>query len=168
MKFVIIFISVFFSHTLLGSSIAKYSVEPGALHTGGSAVVENLSHPSKFIVNLKYQLKKKIYVPIDDEKLKGEIDYELPIEFKNERGYQELEVLKHIELDEAILNFEKKADFGKLKNAYYFQVLPKNGKSKVDVIYHPSLPGVGWGKIDIFIIIKKLGIDHYQVTLKAL
>lgn len=161
------FFLLIFSFNLYASSIAKYSVEPGALHTGGSAIVENLKNDSKFVVNIKYQLKKKVYVPVDDEKLKGETDYELPIEFKTERGYQELEALKTIEVEEAILKFVKRADFGKLKQAYYFQVLPKNGKSKVDVIYHPTLPGVGWGQIDIFIIIKKLGIDHYQVTLRS-
>ncbi len=159
---------VLLSPIIFANTIVKYNVDPGVLHTGGSAIVENLKHDSKFLVNIKYQLKKKIYVPIEDEKLKGETDYELPMEYQTERGYQELEALKKIEIDDAFLYFTKRADYKNLKNAYFFQVHPKNGKSKVHVVYHPNLPGVGWAQIDIFIIIKKLGIDHYQVTLKSL
>lgn len=168
MQKILFIVSCLFSSIIIASSIAQYSVDPGTLHTGGSAEVQNLTHESKFVVHLKYLLKKKFYVPIDDEKLKGEIDYELPIEFKTERGYQELEALKVIELEKAHLKFIKRLDFKNYKKAYQFQVVPKNGKSIVDVVYHPAIPGVGWGKIDILIMINKLGIDHYQITLRAL
>ena len=165
-KILIILFSFLITNSF-ANSIANYSADPGALHTGGSAQVQNLEHDSKFIVHLIYQLKKKFYVPVDDEKLKGEIDYELPIEFKTERGYLELEALKTIELEKAQLKFIKRLDFGKYKNAYQFQIIPKNEKSLIEVIYHPAIPGVGWGKIDILIMINKLGIDHYQIILRA-
>lgn len=150
------------------SEVYKYNVPKGALHSSGSAEVKDLEIDKKFVLNIKFQLKKKALVPIDDEKLKGETDYELPIDFKTERGYQDLEALKVIDLEEAHLKFVKRENYLNYPNAYFFEVHPKNGRSVVNVIYHPDHNSIGWVRIDIFLIINKLGIDKYKITLESL
>ena len=104
-------------------------------------------------------------VPIPDSELKGESVFELPPEFRDERGYLELQTKGAIELEDATLKFVKRLKWNNLNDAYQILLLPKNGKSKVEIVYHPSLPAAGWGKILITFINNIPIFNGYQVVI---
>lgn len=115
---------------------------------------------------MDYNVKKKDWVPVPSKLLKGKTVMEFPEEFRTETGYQNLEKQKTMEIPKAVLKFVKRADFGNLKNAYFIQVLPTNKKTKIDIIYHPSLPSVGWEKVQITFISKIPLLDGYELIAK--
>lgn len=124
--------------------IGKYSLDAGKLHKGGKAQVEVLPDPDSFVVKLKYDINKKALVPIPSNILKGEKDFILPKDFAEEKGYQELEKKGSMEVGKVVVNFLRREKVANLPDAYLFEILPKNGKSRIEVAYHPTLPGVGW------------------------
>lgn len=146
--------------------VANYHIEKGKLHSGGRArvvVMENT--PEKFIVKLTYEIFKKILVPIPEDQLKGETLFELPAEFRDERGYLELETKGSIELEDATLKFVKRLKWNNLSDAYQVLILPKNGKSKIEAIYHPSIPAAGWAHIKVTFINNIPIFNGYQIVI---
>lgn len=147
--------------------VANYQIEKGKLHTGGTARVEVLeSSAEKFVAKLNYHIQKKILVPIPEDQLQGETIFEFPPEFRDERGYLELETKGSIELEKARIQFVKKVSFRGLKDAYQILILPKNGRSKVEVVYHPSIRAAGWGKILVTFINSVPIFNGYQINIE--
>ena len=91
---------------------------------------------------------------------------EFPKEFRTEKGYKNLEKKKKISIHKADLKFIKRADVGNLKDAYFFEVLPTNKKSKIEIIYHPTLPSVGWLEVDITFLSEIPVINGYELEAK--
>lgn len=127
----------------------QYQVLPGKLHKKGEVRITVLPDTQKYMVEMVYKVKAKDLVPIPSKLLSGQTSMEFPLEFKTEAGYQELERVKTMEIPKAIIKFVKRADFGTLKNAYFLEVYPTNKKSKIHIIYHPSLPEVAWQEVKI-------------------
>lgn len=153
------------SHAFAQSS-ADYKVLPGKFHKSGSVKVSILPVPEKFKVQMDYAVKKKDWVPVPAKLLKGKSVMEFPEDFRTETGYQNLEKQKSMTIPKAVLKFVKRADFGNLKNAYFLQVLPTNKKTKIDIVYHPSLPSVGWEKVKITFISKIPLLNGYVLVAK--
>ncbi len=126
-----------------------YKVLPGMLHRKGKVIVTVLPDSEKYRVKMDYDVKKKDFVLVPDKLLKGSTIMEFPGKFRNETGYKELEKKKKIFIHKAELRFVKRDKIGPLKNAYFFEVRPTNKKSKINIIYHPNLPSVGWLEVDI-------------------
>lgn len=141
-----------------------YKIKPGKLHKSGSVVVSILDEKDSFKVKMRYEISKKTWLPVPNHYLKGETIQELPISFKDERGYLELEALGTISTPKAIITFLKRTDFGELKNAYEILVRPINGKFKTKIIYHPELPSLGWGKVDISFVDNNPLFNGYEVV----
>lgn len=149
-----------FTFDAIGSS-AVYRVMPGSLHRKGKVIVTVLPDTDKFKVNMEYDVTKKELVPVPAKLLKGTKVMEFPNEFRTEKGYQELEKKKTMEIPKAVLKFVKKADAGPLKGAYFIEVHPTNKKSKIDIVYHPSIPSVGWNSVKITFISPFPVLDGY-------
>lgn len=113
-----------------------------------------------------YEIKKKALVPIPKKVLHGETVIELPPEFKDKRGYANLERKGIIEIAKARLQFIKKMDWNGMKGAYDIMIVPHNGKSKIEVIYHPSLPAAGWGKVVITFISPYPILNGYNAVIE--
>ena len=145
---------------------ADYKVLAGQLHKSGKVKVSILPETAKYKVQMDYNVKKKDWVPVPSKLLRGKTVMEFPEEFRTEAGYQNLEKQKSMQIPKAVLKFVKRADFGNLKNAYFIQVLPTNKKTKIDIIYHPSLPSVGWEKVQITFISKIPLLDGYELIAK--
>jgi hypothetical protein len=143
-KFILVLILLTGNVMANAMKIGKYSLDAGRLHKGGNAQVEVLPDPDNYVVKLKYDINKKALVPIPNNILKGEKDFVLPKAFADEKGYQELEKKGSLEMDKAVVNFLRREKVANLPDAYLFEILPKNGKSRIEVAYHPTLPGVGW------------------------
>jgi hypothetical protein len=71
-----------------------------------------------------------------------------------------------MKIAKAQLIFKKRADAGKYKNAYFFEVRPTNKKSKVEIIYHPDIPSVGWLEVDITFLSNIPILDGYELKAR--
>lgn len=142
---------------------AVFQVSPGKLHRKGKVVVTILPDKTKYMVEMKYNVKKKNFVPVPQKLLEGTKVMEFPQIFRTEAGYKELEAKKHMDIPKADLVFTRRGDIGDLKGAYFFEVKPTNKKSKIDIIYHPSLPGTGWLAVDITFLSKFPILDGYKL-----
>lgn len=150
-----------------GAEVANYHIKKGKLHTGGKAQVEVIEKSAdKFSTKLNYQIYKKILVPIPEDQLQGETIFEFPPEFGDERGYLELETKGVIELEKAQLQFVKRVTWRGLANAYQVLILPKNGRSKIEAIYHPSLKASGWAKVIVTFINSVPIFNGYQIVIE--
>ncbi|MBY0415710.1 MAG: hypothetical protein K2Q18_16165 [Bdellovibrionales bacterium] len=166
MKAITLIAMTFFSLKSFAGPLAQYYITEGKLHKGGKASVEVLENSEeKYTVKLTYELYKKILVPIPSDELKGESVLDFPAEFRDERGYMELESIGSMELPKATLKFVKRINWENLPDAYQFLILPKNGKSKIDIIYHPSVKAAGWAKILITFVSSTPILNGYQVEI---
>jgi hypothetical protein len=168
MKKLLAYTIIFLSMNIQAKGVGHYKVLPGTLHEKGSVEISILPYETKFSVQMVFSLKKKPYVPVPDKLLKGSKIYEFPIQFKSEEGYQYLETAKQIQIPKAILKFSRRGDLGNLKNAYFIQVLPTNKKTKIDIVYHSSLPSVGWAKIKITFISKIPVLNGYELEAEII
>lgn len=144
-------------------SSAEYEVKPGSLHKKGNVFISVLPDETVFKVQMDYKVKKKDLVPVSSSLLRGSKTFDFPKSFQTVAGYIDLEKKKTIEIPKARINFIKRADIGGLKNAYFLEVLPTNKKSKIDIVYHPSLPSVGWESIRITFISPFPILDGYEL-----
>ncbi len=147
----------------LAANSANYKVKPGKLHSKGKVIVNILPDIEQFRVKMDFDVKKKGFVPVPAKLLRGSTVMEFPKEFRTEAGYKSLEKKKNISIHKADLRFRKRADVGKLKQAYFFEVRPTNKKTKIEIIYHPSLPSVGWLEVDITFLSKIPVLDGYEL-----
>ncbi len=145
------------------SQEAHYKIRPGKLHKGGSVVVNILDESDSFKVRMRYEISKKTWLPVPSNYLKGETIQELPGHFKDERGYLELETLGTITTSKVKITFLRRVDLGEFKNAFEIMVFPINGKFKTKIIYHPEIPSIGWGKVDISFVDNNPVFNGYEV-----
>lgn len=151
------------SDSFATNSEAYYQVKAGTLHRGGKIKVSVLPIPDKYKVLMEYNVKRKEWVPVPKSLLNGKKEMEFPKQFETVKGYEELEQKKTMDIPKAKLVFVSRVDVGDLKQAYKLQVLPTNKKSKIDIIYHPSLPSVGWKKVVITFISNIPLLDGYEL-----
>lgn len=143
-----------FSLPLLAEQIT-HTVARGKHHKGGEIIIETIrSNEDSFTARLKYSLKKKFYIPISNEKLKGELEQTLPTSFATLEGYLGLEMNGAMELEKARIEFVERVDVGQFYDSFHFVILPHNKKWKADIWYHPDVDSIGWhqSKITVYTI----------------
>lgn len=165
MKVMTLFSVLLFTVNVFATTKANYNILEGKLHKGGKAYTEVLPNSKSFTVRMGYEISKKPLVPVPSEYLKGEEIIDLPLMFQDERGYLELETRGQIKLDDGVIKFVKRTTAGNLKDAFEVLVLPKNGRSKIEIVYHPDLPSVGWSKMKVTFISKVPLLDNYQIQM---
>lgn len=166
MKTLIILFTILFMNMAISAPKARYEIQSGKLHKGGNAYTEVMPDESKYIVRINYDIDKKSWAPVPSDVLKGEHIFELPLQFKDERGYLELETMGSMTIPDGIIKFVKRTTIANKKDAFEVLVLPKNGKSKIELIYHPELPSIGWGQVKITFLSKAPVLNGYEVVLK--
>ncbi len=151
----------------MASESAGYHILKGKLHSGGVAKVEILQESAQvFSVKMDYEIYKKILVPIPDHALKGDTVVDLPPQFATEVGYLELETKGSMEIERATLKFMGRTKWKQHNDAYKILIMPKNGKSKIEVTYHPSIIAAGWGRILITFINPLPVLNGYQAQIE--
>lgn len=163
MKFLFALIPLMMSLTTAAQTTAQYKVQKGSLHKGGKITVTVLPDTDKYKVEMKYDVEKKALVPVPGSLLKGKKAIEFPQQFRTAAGYKDLESKKEMEIPKAVLKFVKRADYKSFKDAYFIEVHPTNKKSKIDIIYHPSLPSVGWARVQITFISNIPVLSGYEL-----
>jgi hypothetical protein len=145
----------FFSFVALASAdVLHFKISPGKLHSGGkaSARIQSVdSAKDQMLVFLTYEIVKKALVPVPEEYLKGTEKQLLPLEFIDERGYLNLEANGPLQLTDATVYHLGRVKLGGLINAHLVKIVAKNGKSEIEVTYHPQLPELGWAKVKLTI-----------------
>lgn len=160
------FLFAFLIPLTFAANSANYQVKPGKLHRKGKVIVNILPDTEQFRVKMDFNVKKKEFVPVPAKLLKGSTVMEFPKKFRTEAGYKDLEKKKHMDIHKAELRFIKRQDVGKLKNAYFFEVRPTNKKSKIEIIYHPDLPSVGWLEVDITFLSSIPVLNGYELKAR--
>lgn len=150
----------------MAANSANYQVRPGMLHRKGKVIVNILPDIEQYRVKMDFNVKKKEFVPVPSKLLRGSTVMEFPKKFRTEAGYKELEKKKVMAIHKAELRFIKRSDVGKLKDAYFFEVRPTNKKSKIEIIYHPDLPSVGWLEVDITFLSNIPVLDGYELEAR--
>ena len=150
----------------LSAQAADYVIAGGDLHKSGSATIAVRPDAKEFKVLMSYELVPKEFAPVPRKFLKSKKTFTLPPQFRTLKGYQELERAKTLSVHKATLKFLKRANMGKLKDAYFVQILPTNKKSKIDLVYHPSLKDAGWSELTITLLSKIPLVDGYQLKAK--
>lgn len=146
---------------------ASYHVLKGPLHKGGVARVEIMEKSKKsFVAKMTYEIHKRMLVPVSKNALKGETIFTLPAEFSSKRGYMKLEKKGTIEIEKAWLQFIRKSSWRGKSDAYDVRILPKNGKSQIEVTYHPSIPAAGWGRVVIQFISPYPILNGYNAIIE--
>lgn len=149
------------------SESASYHILKGKLHSGGSAKVEILQESAQvFSVKMDYEIYKKILVPIPDHALKGDTVVDLPPQFATEVGYLELETKGTMQIERGTLKFLGRTKWKERADAYKILITPNNGKSKIEVTYHPSIKAAGWGRILITFINPLPVLNGYQAQIE--
>lgn len=148
-------------------SRALFRILEGKLHKGGSAYTDVLPDSSRYSVRMGYEIIKRPWAPVPSDVLKGEEVIDLPGEFKDERGYLELEARGTISIPDGEIKFVRRTSLGNKKDAYLLMVYPKNGKSKIEIVYHPELPSVGWGRMKITFISQIPLLNGYEIEMVA-
>lgn len=165
-KFLILALALTLTGFSLAGNSADFRVKPGALHRKGKVIVKIVPDPEKYRVKMDYNVTKKEFVPVPGKLLRGSTIMEFPQKFRTEEGYKELQEKRVMDIHKAQLIFVKRADVDGLKNAYFFEVRPTNKKSKIDIIYHPDLPSVGWLEVDITFLSSIPILDGYELEAK--
>ncbi len=150
-------LSLFLMTIISSHALAEthYKVNKGKLHKGGKLSISSVISSEKFLVTLKYAIKKRALVPIPADKLNGVKTTELPFEFSSELGYIDLEKTRTKKVRKAKLQYLERTSYGRYTNAHKFLIMTDNGKSSSEVIYHPQAPGIGW--VNIKIIFHSIG-----------
>ncbi|WP_127716069.1 hypothetical protein [Halobacteriovorax sp. HLS] len=145
-----------------------HEVSRGRHHKGGEVRIETVdSSADQFVAKLKYKIIKKFYIPISNSKLQGELSQELPTSFATLEGYESLERDGELDLEKATIKFVKRTDVGQYYDSFEFQILPKNGKWKATIWYHPDVESLGWHRSEITIYaIPVLGQYNVSSSLK--
>ena len=146
MKALLLILSFLLSLNTLAAPIL-HDIAKGKHHKGGEikiAVSKNTAE--SFTAKISYKIKKKFYVPVGDDKLKGGVEQALPKVFSSKEGYLNLMETGILKVDRATIRFIKREDVGKYYDSFKIEILPDNGKWKGYLWYHPSVSGVGWIK----------------------
>ncbi len=164
MRSLLLSLTLVFTAAALAQGAANYRILEGKLHRGGSARVEVVAGPG-FTVRMSYELVKKPLVPVPSDALKGESTVELPELFRDERGYLELEAKGRMSVPDAELRFVRRAKWGAHSDAYLIEVLPENGRSRIEALYHPTVAGAGWAQVKVIFISKVPLLNGYVAEM---
>lgn len=142
---------------------SQFQIPEGRLHKSGKATVEILN-TNRFVTRITYALEKKGWVPlVSNDDLKGVTEVELPEIFRDERGYLELEMKKLIHFPQGSVRFLKRTDWKQYRDGFLIEIIPASGKARLEAIYHPDIPGVGFGDMDMTITSAVPGLNGYRV-----
>ncbi len=135
------------------AEVIFHDIAKGKHHKGGEIKIESLeSSDESFIAKISYKIKKKIYIPIGDSKLQGEVEQSLPNIFSDKEGYIYLEEIGSLKVTKATVKFIQRESIGEYYDSFKIQIIPDNGKWKGYLWYHPNVNGVGWLKSELTLL----------------
>jgi hypothetical protein len=149
------------------SQAANYKIVKGRLHTGGSVQSSTVINPTQndqLIVEIRYEILAKPFVPVPREQLKGKYQQMLPQSFVSEDAYLQIEKEGPLKIDEATVYHLGRVSIGRYTDAHKIRIDPDNKKSEIIAIYHPQVSDVGW--VRVYLTVKKIPLIG-DYTLEA-
>lgn len=139
--FALLFSTSIFAETII------HDILPGKFHKGGTVriTVTNQTQDS-FDAVVKYQIIPRAFIPIPAEYKSGSFDATLPIEYLDERGYEDLNGQVAVQNGATLKHLGRKNITG-YSQTHHVRLVPRSSKWILEAWYHPSLPSTGWAQL---------------------
>jgi len=127
-----------------------FTITPGQFHKGGDLSYEITKQDiasDSLDLTISYHVLKKALVPVPSEYLSGNTVQTLPLNYLYESGYLELEKKHEEEFSDSYVTHLGRVNIDGLTDVHHVKITAKNGKSEMEVFYHPSLPALGWSRV---------------------
>jgi len=149
MKAFVSVIALFFCTNIFASQII-HNILPGKLHTGGTLKITIIEErQTDFDIEIDYEIKPKLFVPISRDQAKGSFQATLPIEFLDERGYEDLATDGPMINQGATIEHLGLEDITGFINSHHVKLTPESKKWLLEAWYHPSVESTGWIQLAI-------------------
>lgn len=127
-----------------------HNIESGSLHSGGSLTLKILERrETEFDIEISYEIKPRLFVPVSREYRSGKMVTTLPIQYLDENGYLDLQREGSFAQQEASISYVSQEDFGEYYDSHHVRILPDNSKWKLDIWYHPSVAAPSWPRLSL-------------------
>lgn len=149
MRSLFILITILFCSNTFASQII-HNVLPGRFHTGGTIKIKIIEERQEnFDIEINYEIKPKRFVPISTEHSKGTFTATLPIDFLDERGYENLANGGPIINQGATIEHMGFEDLGNFNQAHHVKLTPESRKWLLEAWFHSEVESTGWAQLAI-------------------
>ena len=161
MKVLTAFIAMMVATQVFSSEIS-HEMEPGNLHSSGTLQIKIIEErQDDFDAQIYYEIKPRPLVPIPQKYRKGTFIATLPIEYLDERGYEDLAQSGSVTHQGAKLQYVAQADIDVFSQSHHVRLIPESGKWELEAWYHPSVDATGWVKLALELQVPLVG--RYKV-----
>ncbi len=149
MKAIVYALTFLFSFQLVASEIT-HKIMPGDLHSGGTLKIKIIAErQTDFDAQISYKIIPRLFVPISRSQREGTFTATLPIEYLDERGYEELaEGGPAINQGATIMHLGQE-NIGRYNRAHHVKLIPESKKWLLEAWFHPSVDSTGWVQLAI-------------------
>lgn len=152
-----------FSGQVLAETII-HNIIPGSLHRGGTITIKVIEERQEdFDAEVSYTIIPKPLVPIPAKYRKGSFLATLPIEYLDERGYEDLRGQIHVQNGAKLEHLGRKNIQG-FAQTHHVRLIPSSNKWKLEAWYHPSVKSTGWAQL--MMEFENSWVGTYQVYSK--
>ncbi len=149
MKAVVFSIIIFIASSIQASEIT-HKILPGDLHSGGTLKIKIIQErQSDFDAQITYKIIPRLFVPISRSQREGTFTATLPIEYLDERGYEDLASGGPTINQGARLEHLGIETVGRFTNAHHVKLTPKSKKWLLEAWFHQNIKSTGWAKLAI-------------------
>lgn len=140
----------------------KHKILPGNLHTGGELTITVLNErQTDFDAQVDYKITPRALVPVPRDYRSGSFQATLPIEFLDERGYEDLAAGGPTIFQGATLTYMGLEDVDSYTDSYHVMLKPEESKWTLEAWYHPTVLSTGWVKMALELQVPLVG--RYKV-----
>lgn len=159
-------LSALFTQVCFSASL-QHEILPGKYHARGRAViVDSISQTEddNAVLTLNYSIVPRLFIPMPARVRQGSIQVVVPEKFLTEDGYIELSEAKSADFKDARFSYLGRVNVSGFYDAYRVLIEPKSRAWKAVVIYHPSIPGVGWYSSEITVLTEGMAKNYVVQT----
>jgi len=161
MKLVFALVLTFITLSSAFAESIVHTIEAGRLHQGGTLTITIISErQTDFDAEIQYKVIPKPLVPMPANYRQGSFIATFPIEFLDERGYEDLQTSAQTHNGAKLLHLGKK-DLPGFRDSHHVKLIPESNKWTLEAWYHPSVRSTGWAKLKLEF--KNTFLGAYQV-----
>lgn len=132
------------------ASEITHKILAGDLHSGGTLKIKIIEErQSDFDAEISYKIIPRLFVPISRSQREGIFIATLPIEYLDERGYEDLAQSGPTVNQGATLEHLGRVNIIGYDEAHHVRLTPSSKKWLLEAWYHPSVIATGWAQLMI-------------------